>query len=86
MSKIIDFPNRPSTIKQIERDDGQSPEEALTSILHALQTGETTAHQMVVAWSEECDGHLHLYFKIAGSDSLTSAVGLLEITKATLLE
>lgn len=82
MSKVIQFPN-----KQIEEDGKpRTPEEALRYVLGMIESGATEAEQMVITWSCQEEGTLHLRYIVAGESDLTGAVGLLEITKGNLIE
>jgi hypothetical protein len=80
MSEILQFPN-----KKPEVND-ENPFDVLTHIADAMKRGEIECDQMIVTWCKHDGSSMSMGYKVAGDDSLTSAVGLLEITKSALME
>ena len=84
MTEIIQFPVKGNA--NVEHDDIHNPTTVLMEIHDRIASGEIPAEQMIVSWSAVIDGRLQVYYRVAGDTTLTNAVGLLEVTKAALLE
>lgn len=79
MSEVLTFPKKSQDHKP------RTPEEALEKALELLRSGETIADQMIIAWSEETPERVVQNYLLGGNQPLTSAIGLLEMTKSYLL-
>lgn len=80
MSEVLTFPTKKN------HEMSRTPEEALERVLELFRSGETTADQLVVIWSDENDDRVVQNYMIGGGKPLTSAIGLLEMTKSYMLE
>lgn len=84
MSEIIQFPtNNPPSDE--EHPAKKSPVEALAYVLRLLDSEETKATQLIVAWSHEENETLSLRYLVSGEEGMTSAVGLLELVKINMI-
>lgn len=77
--ELIQFPNNKPL-------DEETPVGMLKAITAALIRGDIDCDQMIITWCKQEEGTMSMGFKVAGDESLTSAIGLLELTKSTLME
>jgi len=82
MTEIIKFPTKENPNVEPDYD----PATILKSVHEKIVSGEIPAEHLIVCWSAVVDSRLQVYYRVAGDTTLTNAVGLLEVTKASLLE
>lgn len=80
MSEVISFPAKPSPPNHVK-----TPEQALQYVLDAIRDGEAKAENLVIMWSEEETDHIAYRYIVGGTGPMSSTVGLLEITKASMI-
>ncbi len=82
MSEVITFPNK----KDIETVTGsRTPEQALETVLEGIRSGATEADQIVITWCSENPDRIVQSYLLGGEAPLTSVIGLLEMTKDSLM-
>jgi hypothetical protein len=84
MSEIIHF--KPHHSGPVMRT--KSPEEALEYALQKVRSTAPTDGTLIIAWQRPGieEDHSEYRYVIGGNSDLSASIGLLEITKATLLE
>ena len=80
MSEVINFPKLP------QPDHVKTPEQALQYVLDHLQAGDTVADNLVIAWSHDAGDEVQYRYLVGGDVGLSATVGLLEITKMSLMD
>lgn len=80
MSEVLTFPTK-HTVEKV-----RTPEEVLERVLEALRDGSTKADQLIVTWCEEENDRIIHNYMLGGHAPLTSAIGLIELTKDSLMD
>ena len=81
MSDLIQFPT-----KVVSKPKAKTPEETLQYVLDHFQDGSTRATKLLIAWAYEDGETVEYRFITGGHDSELSTLGIIEMTKAMVLE
>jgi hypothetical protein len=75
----------PFQTKQTEHK--RTPVEALNYVIEKIESGDTLPESMVISWNERSeDDTYQLRYMVAGNVSLASVLGMIDLTKAGLME
>ncbi len=79
MSEVISFPSKAPQPNHVK-----TPEQALQYVLDHF--GETLADTMIIAWSHDTGEEVQYRYIVGGKAGLSETMGLLEITKMSLMD